>query len=122
MFRDTEGWDIKSKYNSDNLIFKINAKLTYTVYRTKGDDTLSSYVVNHLKDTLEINRVILSVLPGKFLGQTKMKWEYVGLSDSVVQKVTTGLIEGSTQVWIHPPREGVPLVYTESAPFPEQRL
>jgi len=122
MFRDTEGWDIKSKHNSDNEIFRTNSKFTYSVYRTKGSDTLGSYIVNHLKDTLEVSKVILTVLPGQFMGQTKMKWEYTGLNDSVVHKAITGIVEDSNRVWIHPPRTGIPFVYTEAAPFPEIRF
>jgi hypothetical protein len=72
-----------------------------------------------LKDTLETTEVILTVLPGKFLGQTKIKWEYVGLNDSIVSKSITGIVEDSTRIWIHPPRSGVPFIYTEAAPFPE---
>jgi hypothetical protein len=52
MFRDTEGMEIKSKYNGDNLIFKTNSKFTYAAYRIKDKDTLNCFFVNYLGDTL----------------------------------------------------------------------
>lgn len=119
MFRDTEGWDIKSKYNENNTVFLTNSKFIYTAYRIKEGDTLRSYVVNHLDDTLTVNKLALTVLPGRFFKQTKMKWEYLNTSDSVVIKSITGLRENEALVWVHPAREGMPFVYTEAAPFPK---
>ncbi|MCX2743782.1 hypothetical protein OO013_07895 [Mangrovivirga sp. M17] len=122
MFRDTEGYDIKSKHNDDNVVFTTNSKFIYSIDRIKGSDTLGNYIVNHLNDTLVVDRVMLTVLPGSFLGQTKVKWEYLNPNDSVVQKNITGIIEDSTTVWIHPPRSGMPLIFTESAPFPKVKF
>lgn len=122
MFRDTEGYDIKSKHNSDNTVYTTNSKFTYSIERFKDKDKLDSYVINHLNDTLLIDKVALTILPGAFLGQTKLKWEYLNLNDSVVEKQITGLIEDSTTLWIHPPRSGFPMIYTESAPFPKVKF
>ena len=119
MLKDTEGWNIKSKYNNDNLIFKTNAEFTYSAYRIKDNDTLNSYVVNHLGDTVVIKKVALTILPGKFFSQTKIKWEYLNENDSVIIKSITGVVEDKNEIWLHPPRKGIPFIYTESAPFPE---
>ena len=122
MFRDTEGYDIKSKHNYDNTVYTTNSKFIYSIERFKGENKLNSYIINHLDDTLLIDKVVLTVLPGGFLGQTKMKWEYLNPADSVVLKAVTGLIEDSTEVSLHPPRSGFPMIYTESAPFPEVKF
>jgi len=119
MVRDTEGRDIKSKYNDDNIIFKTNNKFTYNAYRIKDKDTLDIYDINYLGDTLIIEKVALTILPGKFFSQTKIKWEYLDKNDSVVRKPITGVVENSKTIWLHPPRSGIPFIYTESAPFPE---
>jgi hypothetical protein len=119
---DTEGHKIKSRHNYDNSIFTTNSKFIYTIERINGEDTINSYIVNYLENIKVIDRVTLTVLPGRFFGQTKMKWEYLSPNDSVVLKTISGLVEDATTVWVHPPRNGIPLIYTESAPFPEVRF
>ena len=118
MVKDTEGWEIKSKYNDDNIIFKTNNKFTYNTYRIKGNDTLNC-IMEYLNDTVIIEKVVLTILPGKFFSQTKIKWEYLDKNDSIVRKSITGVAENSKSIWLHPPRSGIPFIYTESAPFPE---
>lgn len=120
---DTEGIrGIKSKHNDDNIIFKTNAKFMYSVCRIKNNDTLACYMVDYKDDTTVINNVVLTVIPGNFFGQTKMKWEYFYNSDSLIDKTITGIVEDSNQVWIHPPRSNYPFIYTEASPFPEVML
>jgi len=118
MVRDTEGCDIKSKYNDDNIIFKTNNKYTYNAYRIKGDDTLNCFM-EYLNDTVIIKKVVLTILPGKFFSQTKIKWEYLDENNNVISKYITGIIEDENEIWVHPPRKGIPFIYTESAPFPD---
>jgi hypothetical protein len=65
MFQDTEGQNIKSKYNKDNIIFKTNSKFTYSALRIKGNDSLDCFVIS-FNDTVKINKVVLTILPGKF--------------------------------------------------------
>lgn len=117
---DTEGIkNIKSKHNDDNLIYSTNKQFVYSVYRISENDTLQCYTIRKT-DTIGINRLVLKIIPGNFFGQTKIKWEYYD-KDSLINTEITGLVEDSTEIWIHPPRFNYPFVFTESAPFPEIR-
>ena len=121
--RNTEGkTNIKSKHNYDNNVFKTNSKFEYKVHWIRDNDTLQTYIINHLNDTISYDRAELSVVPGKFFGQTKMLWKYLNIEDSIVKTITTGLVEDSSHVWIHPPREGIPCIYIESSTFPSIEL
>jgi hypothetical protein len=119
MFKDTEGVDsLKSKYNVDNLVFRTNSKFTYSTYRIKGNDTLDCYII-YLNDTVVVKSAVLTILPGKFFKQTKMKWEYLDEKGKKYRPSISGLVEDKSGIWIHPPRTGIPFIYAESAPFPE---
>ena len=119
-FKDTEhDYNIKSKFNADNIVFNTNTKFYYSNCRIKGLDTIPSIFINFQKDTLLVKNEILTVIPGKFLGQTKMKWELTDFNDSIILKSFSGIVEDINGVWIHPIRDGFPFIYSESAPFPE---
>jgi len=115
-FKDTTGQtNLKSKYNEDNIIFKTNRQFNYDVLWIKEKDTLP--IKNATGE--EIKQIILSIIPGKFFNQTKITWQYANEKSFIVKTEITGIVEDSTNVWIHPPRSGMPFVYIESAPFPE---
>lgn len=72
------------------------------------------YFLNSNGDTTDSQDVILRVPGGGFFGQIKINWLY----KKQKRKETTGVIEDSKRIWIHPPREG-DFEFTELAPYPE---
>ncbi len=123
MFRkdvDSEGKnEIKSKFNSDNLIFTNEKTLSYSVTQI--------YKEKFLDFNLE-----LLVIPGKINGGTKIKYKYYYPSDNLneVEKLKyldtvklfkweiTNVMEDDNGVWIHPPRS-YSLECLELSPFPQ---
>lgn len=126
--KDTEGSNIKSKHNYNNEIYRTNSKFTFEVFRIKDSDTLNTYSIistkgDALKDkdsinAVVINKVVLTVIPGTFFKQTKIKWEYYRPDGMLVAKSITGLKENEDYIWLHPPRTGT-LKFMEAAPFPK---
>ncbi|MEO0136838.1 MAG: hypothetical protein ABIL86_04820 [candidate division WOR-3 bacterium] len=72
------------------------------------------YFLNSNGDTTDSQDVVLRVPGGGFFGQIKINWLY----KKQKRKETTGVIEDSKRIWIHPPREG-DFEFTELAPYPE---
>lgn len=114
--KDTTGqFDLKSKFNEDNEIFKTGYSFVYQVLYLNQKDTID------IQDAHgnAITQAILHVMPGRFFKQTKISWQYANEFGFVGNKSITGLIEDENEVWIHPPRSGKPFILAECAPFPE---
>jgi hypothetical protein len=115
-FKDTtDDKNVKSKYNDDNIVFKTGSSFVYEAILIDKTDTLP---IHHSSGSL-INQVILKVAPGKFFGQTKILWQYANEFTEVANPGTTGVYEDSERIFLHPPRNGFPFIYTECAPFPQ---
>ena len=110
-FEDTEGkQNIVSKYNDDNIVYKTYRTFVYQIDK----DSISK----------QTSLIHLKVLPGDLFKQTKIKYKYISensnsTSDSTDFWELTGLIENSSNCWLHPPRSK--FYELEFSAFPEIR-
>ena len=109
-FNDTEGqYEVLSKYNDDNVIYKTNSEFVYQVD-----------IKSPLKDTSYF--IVLKVIPGSLFDQSKIKYKYYSNKNQLEKDSCnfwelTGLIENNKLIWLHPPRSKMKEL--ELSAFPE---
>lgn len=109
-FNDTERqYEVLSKYNDDNVIYKTNSEFVYQVD-----------IKSPLKDTSYF--IVLKVIPGSLFDQSKIKYKYYSNKNQLEKDSCnfwelTGLIENSKLIWLHPPRSKMKEL--ELSAFPE---
>ena len=120
-----ENADSIGSYNSDNLTFipnshsisydfyfeKNNRKFKYIVIDTTHLDPIgkgwrfADYNFNGKLDTNFVNKIILNVIDDNSIaGQTSIEYQYINSYGKIIGKETTGIVENSKNIWIHPPR------------------
>ena len=109
-FNDTEGqYEVPSKYNDDNVIYKTNSEFVYQID-----------IKSPLKDTSYF--IVLKVIPGSLFDQSKIKYKYYSNKNQLEKNSCnfwelTGLIENNKLIWLHPPRSEMKEL--ELSAFPE---
>ncbi len=109
-FNDTEGqYEVLSKYNDDNVIYKTNSEFVYQVD-----------IKSPLNDTSYF--IVLKVIPGSLFDQSKIKYKYYSNKNQLEKDSChfwelTGLIENNKLIWLHPPRSKMKEL--ELSAFPE---
>lgn len=95
---------LSCSYNDDNLIYQTFNEFTYLLRTTvePKDFNLDAhpYPLEKFQEPIVLR---LKILPGCYIDQTAVKYEYL-IGDSIFNFETTGLVEDRKGIWIHPPR------------------